>query len=229
MRAMAGGKHSGRVRWVRSMGATGRHALASPCPTATASCAISPTAGWPASGRPTTSSSDRSVAVKVLASHLSEDDAHAPLRARGARRRRAVVAPARRDDLRRRRARRPRVHGHGADARRHRRRRLQRRPSGSPTSARCAGCARPPRRSTPPTTPASCTATSSPANLLLDDRDRLAIADFGIARLALEDQLTADRPGARHRRLHLARAGGRRAGRPPRRTATRWRSWPSSC
>jgi tetratricopeptide (TPR) repeat protein len=30
-----------------------------------------------------------------------------------------------------------------------------------------------------------------PGNLLLDGRDRLAIADFGIARLALEDQLTA--------------------------------------
>jgi serine/threonine-protein kinase len=30
-----------------------------------------------------------------------------------------------------------------------------------------------------------------PANLLLDDRDRLAIADFGIARQAMEDQLTA--------------------------------------
>jgi eukaryotic-like serine/threonine-protein kinase len=30
-----------------------------------------------------------------------------------------------------------------------------------------------------------------PANLLLDERDRLAIADFGIARLAMEDQLTA--------------------------------------
>jgi serine/threonine-protein kinase len=30
-----------------------------------------------------------------------------------------------------------------------------------------------------------------PANMLLDDRGRLAIADFGIARLALEDQLTA--------------------------------------
>src|SRR3954470_13503861 len=29
-----------------------------------------------------------------------------------------------------------------------------------------------------------------PANLLLDDRDRLAVADFGIARLAWEDQLT---------------------------------------
>ena len=29
-----------------------------------------------------------------------------------------------------------------------------------------------------------------PGNLLLDDRDRLAIADFGIARLAMEDQLT---------------------------------------
>jgi serine/threonine-protein kinase len=30
-----------------------------------------------------------------------------------------------------------------------------------------------------------------PANMLLDDNGRLAIADFGIARLALEDQLTA--------------------------------------
>jgi serine/threonine protein kinase len=30
-----------------------------------------------------------------------------------------------------------------------------------------------------------------PANMLLDERGRLAIADFGIARLALEDQLTA--------------------------------------
>jgi serine/threonine-protein kinase len=30
-----------------------------------------------------------------------------------------------------------------------------------------------------------------PANMLLDEHDRLAIADFGIARLALEDQLTA--------------------------------------
>jgi serine/threonine protein kinase len=30
-----------------------------------------------------------------------------------------------------------------------------------------------------------------PANLLLDDHDRLAIADFGIARIAFEDQLTA--------------------------------------
>src|ERR671923_399857 len=29
-----------------------------------------------------------------------------------------------------------------------------------------------------------------PGNLLLDDRDRLAVADFGIARIALEDQLT---------------------------------------
>jgi serine/threonine-protein kinase len=29
-----------------------------------------------------------------------------------------------------------------------------------------------------------------PANLLLDDHDRLAIGDFGIARLAWEDQVT---------------------------------------
>ena len=38
-----------------------------------------------------------------------------------------------------------------------------------------------------------------------------------------------DRPGARHRRLHLARAGPRRAPRPPPATATRSPSSPSSC
>ena len=36
-------------------------------------------------------------------------------------------------------------------------------------------------------------------------------ADFGIARLALGGPADGDRPGARHRRLHLARAGLRRA------------------
>ena len=39
----------------------------------------------------------------------------------------------------------------------------------------------------------------------------------------------ADRPGARDRRLHLARAGARPAGDRRRATATRWRSSPTSC
>ena len=46
-------------------------------------------------------------------------------------------------------------------------------------------------RSTPPTTPASCTATSSPATCCSTSTTGSPSADFGIARLAWEDQLTA--------------------------------------
>ena len=64
-----------------------------------------------------------------------------------------------------------------------------------------------------------------PGNLLLDDHDRLAVADFGIARVAWEDQLTATGQvlgtaaylspeqalgRARHGRLGPLRPGGRR-------------------
>ena len=115
----------------------------------------------------------------------------AALRARGARRRGPLDAPARRDDLRRRRARRPRVHGDGADARRHGRAsglkggraiadetalRWLREAAGALDAAHEAGVVH---------------RDIKPGNLLLDDRDRLAIADFGIARVATEDQLTA--------------------------------------
>ena len=46
-----------------------------------------------------------------------------------------------------------------------------------------------------------------PGNLLLDDHERLAVADFGIARARLGGPADGHRPGARHGRLPLARAG----------------------
>ena len=166
--------------------------LASRCPRDIASCAILRTAGWPASGRPPTSCSAAPVAVKVLASHLSEDDR---ARRRFEREARAaggpLLAPARGDDLRRRRVRRPRLHGDGADAGRHRGRAPARKAARSPTRPRCAGCARPAGALDAAHDQGVVHRDIKPGNLLLDDRDRLAIADFGIARLALEDQLTA--------------------------------------
>ena len=46
-----------------------------------------------------------------------------------------------------------------------------------------------------------------PGNLLLDEHGRLAVGDFGIATRRQRGVGHADRPGPRHRRLHLARAG----------------------
>ena len=67
-----------------------------------------------------------------------------------------------------------------------------------------------------------------PANLLLDEHDRLAVADFGIARLAWEDQLTATgQVLGTAAYLSPEQAMGEAA--TPRRTATRSRSSPTSC
>ena len=172
----------------------------------------------------------RAVAVKVLASHLSEDDR---ARRRFEREARAAAGLSSHPNV-------VTIYDVGEhDGRAFMVMELMRggtvgrpparRAARSPTRPRCAGCARPPARSTPRTTPGVVHRDIKPGNLLLDDRDRLAIADFGIARLALEDQLTATGQVLGHGLLHLARAGGRRAGRRRPRTATRSRSWPSSC
>ena len=63
-----------------------------------------------------------------------------------------------------------------------------------------------------------------PGNLLLDGHDRLAVADFGIARARLGGPAHGHRPGARHGRLSLARAGhgrGRERGLRPLRAGGR--------
>ena len=184
----------------------------------TASCATSRTAAWRASGRPHDEVLDRDVAVKVLARTSARTSVRAPLQREARAGGRALVAPARGHDLRRRRARRARVHRDGVCA-------AARSPTGcvgpaasSHRDRRCAGCDEAARRSTARTTPASSTATSSPATCCSTTSERLAVADFGIARVAdAEDQITADRPGARHRRVPRARAGARASRRPPRR------------
>ena len=156
---------------------------------------------------------DRAVAVKVLAAHLGEDER---ARRRFQREARAAAGLS--------------SHPHVVtiyDVGEHRGRafmvmeimrggtvgdRLQSRRRDRRTRPRCAGCARPPRRSTPPTTPASCTATSSRRTCCWTSTAGSRVADFGIARLGLGGPADADRPGARHRRLPLARAGDGRAG-----------------
>ena len=134
---------------------------------------------------------DRAVAVKVLAQHLSDDE-----RARKRFEREARAAAglsshpnvvtiydvAEHDG--------PRVHRHGADARRvDRRRAAPRRGDRPPARAALAARGRL-GRSTPPTRPASSTATSSPPTCCSTTTTASRIADFGIARLAWEDQVT---------------------------------------
>ena len=84
------------------------------------------------------------------------------------------------------------VHGHGVVERRLGRRVLRRDGSSPAASAALAarGRLRPRRRPHAGVVHRDV----KPANLLLDDRDRLGIADFGIARLAWEEQVTQTGP-----------------------------------
>ena len=69
---------------------------------------------------------------------------------------------------------------------------------------------RPPRwptPSTPPTGPASSTATSSRPTSCCAGDGRVLVADFGIAKAAAEADLTADRADGRHRQVPGPRAG----------------------
>ena len=191
MRAIEAGKHSVRIGWVRCMGAARQHRSHH------AARAISHRAPYRERrdgrrlGGPRRAARPLRGRQGARLAPVRGRPCPAALRARGARRRRALVAPARGDDLRRRRARRPRVHGDGADARAARwpsackegrtiaddtALRWLREAAGALDAAHEQGVVH---------------RDIKPGNLLLDDRDRLAIADFGIARLALEDQLTA--------------------------------------
>ena len=68
-----------------------------------------------------------------------------------------------------------------------------------------------------------------PANLLLDAQGRLAVADFGIARLADDTQMTqTGQVLGTAAYISPEQAMGRPATDAPA-TATRWRSWPTSC
>ena len=172
---------------------------------------------------------DRRVAIKVLASHLSEDER---ARRRFAREARAAAGLSSHPNV-------VTIYDVGehdgesfivmellrggtvAD-------RLRCRARGSRTAWRCGGCTTRAPRSTPRTSRHRAPrrqAGQHAARRRRPARDRRlrdrAAGPRGPAH--------ADRAGARHRRIHLARAGDGRARDAPRRTATRWRWWRSSC
>ena len=164
---------------------------ASSCPIATASSATSPTAAWPPSGRPRTPSSGRLVAVKVLAPHVAADPSARTRFEREAR------TAARVSDH-------PNVAtiydvGEHDDSpfivmelftRRQRRRPAAGRPAVHPAhaGARVARAGR--RRARLRAREGIVHRDVKPANLLLDERERLAVGDFGIARAAEDSSLT---------------------------------------
>ena len=153
----------------------------------------------------------------------------AALRARGARRRAPVRPPARRHHLRLRPPRGHAVHRDGAASPAARSRSAcapARRSRGTP---RCGGCARRRERSTPPTRPASCTATSSPETSSSTRRTAWPSPTSGSPRVAADSSLTQTGMivGTAAYLSPEQRAGPGRDAAPA--IATRWRWSPASC